>query len=117
MMNMPTAGKIFLHRDATDMRKSFDGLVGIIRSQLGCDPTDGSLFLFINGRRDRIKAMYWDRDGMALWYKRLERGTFEWLQASGTEAAISIDATQLALILGGVSLESAKRRKRFAKAA
>lgn len=72
MMNMPTAGKIFLHRDATDMRKSFDGLVGIIRSQLGCDPTDGSLFLFINGRRDRIKAMYWDRDGMALWYNSHE---------------------------------------------
>lgn len=118
MMTLPTAGNIYLHRHPTDMRKSFDGLAGIIRGELGRDPTEGSLFLFVNRRRDRIKAMYFDRDGLALWYKRLEQGTFEWLSADDDDArAIQIDAMQLALILGGVSLGSARRRKRFSKVA
>ena len=117
MIALPTTGKIFLHRNPTDMRKSFDGLAGIIRGELGRDPTDGSLFLFVNRRRDRIKAMYFDRDGLALWYKRLEQGTFEWLSAEDDAQAIQIDATQLALILGGISLGSARRRKRFNKVA
>lgn len=104
---------IFLCTAATDMRKSFCGLSGIVRAQFGREPTDGSLFLFINRRRDRLKILYWDRDGLALWYKRLEAGTFEALGAECGQASLEIDATQLALLLAGVSLESAQRRKRF----
>jgi transposase len=98
------------------MRKSFDGLSGIIRSAFQADPLDGNLFLFINRRRDRLKILYWDRDGLALWYKRLEAGTFEVLACHNDQAHVEIDATQLAMILNGVSLGSAKRRKRYAKA-
>ena len=68
---------IFLHTDATDMRKRFTGLFGLIRGVFGDEPTEGSLFLFVNKRRDRIKALWWDHDGFVLWYKRLEQGTFE----------------------------------------
>jgi transposase len=74
------------------------------------------LFLFINRRRDRLKILYWDRDGLALWYKRLEAGTFEVLACLNKQAHVEIDAAQLAMILNGVSLNSAKRRKRYAKA-
>jgi len=98
------------------MRKSFDGLSGIVRSAFDADPLDGSLFLFINRRRDRLKILYWDRDGLALWYKRLEAGTFEVLACHNDQGHVEIDATQLAMILNGVSLHSAKRRKRYAKA-
>jgi transposase len=95
------------------MRKSFDGLSSIIRGTFGSDPTDGSLFLFVNKRRDRIKALWWDGDGYALWYKRLEEGTFETVPARPGEERVRIDSTQLAMILGGVRLESARRRKRY----
>jgi transposase len=108
---------IFLCTAATDMRKSFCGLSGIVRGQFGREPTDGSWFLFVNRKRDRLKILYWDRDGLALWYKRLESGTFEVLEARDGQAAIEIDATQLAMLLSGVSLESARRRKRFRKTA
>ena len=77
MLSVAPAPAIFLHTDATDMRKSFTGLCGLIRGVFGDDPADGSLFLFVNKRRDRIKALWWDGDGFVLWYKRLEQGTFE----------------------------------------
>ncbi|MDP6721077.1 MAG: IS66 family insertion sequence element accessory protein TnpB [Pirellulaceae bacterium] len=108
--------RIYLHTQPTDMRKSFDGLSGLVRSVFQADPTDGSLFLFINRRRDRIKIMWWDRDGLALFYKRLEAGTFELLQATDASDVLEIDATQLAMLLGGVTFESARRRKRYARA-
>jgi transposase len=106
--------RIFLHVPATDLRKSFDGLSGLVRSAFGADPCDGSWYLFFNRRRDRVKILYWDRDGLALWYKRLESGTFEALRAVGDSATLELDVTQLTLLLNGVTLASAVRRKRFA---
>ena len=117
-MITPAAGAaIYLYAHPTDMRKSFDGLSGIVRGGLGREPNEGSYFLFLNRRRDRIKVLYWDGDGLVLWYKRLERGTFESLRAEEGQDAVRIDATDLALILSGVSLASAKRRKRYSPAA
>lgn len=117
MIALPRTLSIFLYSSPTDMRKSFDGLSGIVRGELNREPDDESLFLFINRRRDRIKALWWDSDGLVLWYKRLEAGTFQHLQADGGSGtpAVQIDVTQLAMILGGVSLESVKRRKRFVR--
>lgn len=112
MITLSPSGEILLYREPTDMRKSFDGLSGIVREQLSREPTDGSLFLFLNRRQDRIKALYWDRDGLALWYKRLEVGSFERIGRGG-QAAVRIDATELSMLLGGVSLEGVKRRKRY----
>ena len=109
MMGLPVSGKILFFTLPTDMRKSFCGLAGLVRNELGGDPTDGTLFLFVNRRRDRIKALYWDRDGLALWYKRLESGTFEMFQADEQTNAIQIDQTDLSLLLGGISIESAKK--------
>ncbi|HEX2462907.1 MAG TPA: IS66 family insertion sequence element accessory protein TnpB [Vicinamibacterales bacterium] len=117
MLSVAQSASIYVHMRPTDMRKGFDGLCGIVRQEFGSDPLDGSLFLFINRRRDRIKILYWDRDGLALWYKRLEAGTFERIE-SGDSPSMQIDATQLAMLLGGVSLGAAKeRRKRYQHAA
>ena len=118
MMALPTSASIYLYSRPTDMRKSFDGLSGIVRGELGREPDGRSLFLFINRRRDRIKALWWDTDGLVLFYKRLESGTFQHLRADAQSdvPAVRIDATELAMILGGVSLESVQRRKRFTRA-
>lgn len=112
MINLPANVEILLYRKPTDMRKSFDGLSGIVRDELGRQPTDGTLFLFINRRQDRIKALYWDEGGLALWYKRLESGSFERIER-GSDTAICIDSTELSMLLGGVSLRDVKRRKRY----
>ena len=95
------------------MRKGFDGLSGIVRERFAADPTDGSLFLFINRRRDRIKILHFDGTGFWLYYKLLESGTFELLRSD--DDRIKIDATQLAMLLGGVSLKITERRKRYRK--
>ncbi len=116
MIGLPTT-KIMFFTSPTDMRKSFCGLAGLVRNELDGDPTDGTLFLFVNRKRDSLKALYWDRDGLALWYKRLESGTFEMLKADPQTKAIQIDSTELSLLLGGISMESAKKRKRFQKVA
>ena len=108
--------RIYLCARPTDMRKSFDGLCALVRGVFQADPLDGSLFLFINRRGDRIKAMWWDNDGLALFYKRLESGTFEMLKPEGEAATVEIDAAELAMLLSGVSLASAERRKRYSRA-
>lgn len=114
MLNVPATVPIYLYSGPVDMRKGFDGLSGIVRGQLGADPLDGSLFLFINRRRDRLKILHFDGTGWWLYYKLLEAGTFENIDADGPY--VELDATQLAMILGGVSLVGAKRRKRYRRA-
>ncbi len=115
MLNIPSTVPIFLHTRPTDMRKGFDGLSGIVREAFGADPLDGSLFLFVNRRRDRLKILHFDGSGFWLYYKRLEAGTFEVLACD--DPCVEIDTTQLAMLLGGVSLVSAdKRRKRYRRA-
>lgn len=116
MLTLASNLRIYLHARPTDMRKSFDGLCALVRNVFQADPLDGSLFLFVNRRGDRLKMLWWDRDGFAQFYKRLESGTFEMLQPEGEAATVEIDATQLALLLSGVSLASAKRRKRYRRA-
>ena len=114
MLSAVSTVPIFLCTQPTDMRKGFDGLSGIVRSAFGADPLDGSLFLFINRRRDRIKMLHFDGSGYWLYYKLLEAGTFEVVASEDT--CVQIDSTQLAMLLGGVSLVGAKRRKRYHRA-
>jgi transposase len=116
MLTLAPHLRIYVHAHPTDMRKSFDGLSGLVRAVFQADPLDGSLFLFLNRRRDRLKLLYWDRDGLAIWCKRLELGSFEMIPAADGSATVEIDATQLAMLLGGVTLASAQRRKRYARA-
>lgn len=103
--------RVFLWRGATDMRKSFNGLSGIVLNQMGGRLVSGDIFVFINRRRDRIKLLCWDRSGFVIWYKRLEEGTFE-LAGTG-EGKVELTGAQLMLILEGISLSSVKHRKRY----
>ena len=77
MIMLPSTVRIFLCTRPTDMRKGFDGLSGLVQGCFGQDLLSGHLFLFVNRRGDRIKILYFDRDGLAIWYKRLEAGTFQ----------------------------------------
>jgi transposase len=78
MISFPHPVRVFLHTPATDLRKGFDALSGLVTTAFSQDPTSGHLFLFVNRRRDRLKILYWDRgDGLAIWYKRLEKGSFQ----------------------------------------
>jgi transposase len=106
--------RIFLCTQDTDMRKSFDALSGIIRSAMHLDPLSDCLFVFKNKRSDRIKVMYWDSDGFALWYKVLQKGTFQFPDLQNfTSAGIEIDSSTLGLILNGIDLSSIRRRQRY----
>lgn len=118
MLSLANDLKIFVYTLPTDMRKGFDGLSGIVRSELESDPTDGSLFIFINRRRDRMKLLHFDGGGYWLYYRLLEAGTFEEVQITDDSCRLQIDATQLAMLLSGISLVAAKkRRKRYARRA
>lgn len=108
------AARIYLYAQHVDMRRSFDGLCAIVQSEFRRDVRLGDLFVFLNRRLDRIKLMYWDRDGIAIWMKRLERGTFQRPVAPPGSDQVVMDATDLTLLLSGVDLASAKRRKRYA---
>ncbi len=117
MLSIPANVRVYLCTQATDMRKGFDGLHALVVQVFGRDPLDGHLFLFVNRRRDRMKILWWDRDGMALFYKRLEAGTYQLPTTADDAAGIEIGATDLALLLNGIDLRSAKRRKRYARVA
>jgi transposase len=106
--------QIYAYTRATDMRKGFDGLSAIVRQEFQADPTDGSLFLFLNRQRNRMKLLHFADGGFWLYYRLLEKGTFEALKASDDSCRLQIDATQLSLLLSGVSLiEAEKRRQRY----
>lgn len=91
------------------MRKGFDGLSGLVREGLGKDPLSGDVFIFFNKRRTQVKLLLWERDGFSIYYKRLERGTYE----LPTNTATELRSDELMLILQGISLKSVRRRRRF----
>jgi len=95
------------------MRKSFDGLCGIVQSQLGRDPTSGEVFIFINRRRDRVKLLHWQNGGFVLYYKRLESGTFEFPSAGDNGLYCQISWRGLVMMIEGISLKNIKQRKRY----
>ena len=113
MLNVSTV-RIYLCLEPTDMRKSFDTLAALVREHLQGDPLSGTWFVFRGKQGNRLKILYWDRDGYALWNKRLEQGTFEFPKVIGEASGISITPTELSLILGGVAL-NARRRPRYAR--
>jgi transposase len=117
MISLPHPVRVFLHAPATDLRKGFDALSGLVITAFSQDPTSGHLFLFVNRRRDRLKILYWDRDGLAIWYKRLEKGSFQLPAVAPDAVSIEMSATQLTLILSGIDLGSARQRKRYQRPA
>lgn len=117
MLGLPHGTKIYFCTQPVDFRKGFDGLSGIIEATFEMNVLDGHLFLFVNRRQDRIKALWWEPGGLILWYKRLEQGTFEIPRADDAHSHVTIDATQLAMLIGGVPLASAQRRRKRMEAA
>ena len=117
MLSLPSSVRIFLCRTPTDLRYSFDGLMSLAERIFEQDPLSGHLFLFINRRRDRIKILFWDRDGLCIWYKRLEVGTFQFPSGTSDGQGVELDYSQLAMLLGGIDLRSARQRKRYRRAA
>ena len=113
MLSIPGGLKIFLAAVPTDLRKSHDGLAALVEHALASDPLSGQLFVFRNKRGDRIKLLYWDGDGYALWYKRLEAGSFRFPAVADDVARVAIDAGDLAMLLSGVDLSSVKRGRRY----
>jgi len=113
VLALTAATRIYLYRPPCDMRKSFDGLCGLIRSELDADPLSGSLFVFCNRRLSMVKLLYWDRDGFAIWYKRLEKGTFNLPHILAQNGRI--DRLELSLLLEGVVPKKVKKRYIFEK--
>jgi transposase len=114
VLNVPTPVRVFLYTVATDMRKSFSGLHGLIVETLQQDPLSGDWFVFLNRRRDRLKVMTWEQDGFAIWYKQLQRGTFALPAYEGD--ALQLTSRQLALLLTGIDLKQTRPRKRYQRA-
>ena len=112
MLSLPPQGRYFLYRHPTDIRKSFDGLSGLIQNELKQNPLNGDVFIFLNRRRTHIKLLSWEGDGFGLYYKRLEKGTYEFPIEQGSESS-KITLVQLQLILNGISLKSIKYRPRY----
>lgn len=114
-MLIPSGLKVFICTKAADMRKGFDGLSAQAREVMKQDPLSGHLFVFRNHRGDRLKVLYWDGDGLCLWYKRLEAGTFELKKGEG--GAVEISNAELMMLIEGISTARVERRKRFSLSA
>ena len=125
MLKLPSLGELdqgmqvrmYLCVEPADMRRGFDTLAASVKEFLKHDPFSGNLFLFVGRGRDRLKILYWDRDGFALWYKRLEEGTFKLPAFKDARASVELKATELAMLLEGIDLKSIKRSKRFSRPA
>ena len=117
MLNLSLPVEIYLCVSPTDMRRGFDGLMRMAEEHLMRNVLEGGLYVFINRRRDRVKLLYWDNDGLAIWYKRLEQGTLEVPRVDDETAGVTLSGTDLALLLGGVDLASVRRRRRYRKSA
>ena len=117
MIHLPASVRVYLCLSPCDMRRSFDGLHALVRDHLELDPFAGHLYLFANKRRDRLKILYWDRDGFAIWAKRLEEGTYAIPSAEEPSSRrFEISVEELGALLSGIDLGTATRRKRYRRA-
>jgi transposase len=115
MIHLPASVRMYLATSPCDMRRSFDGLHALVNAVLQMDAFAGHLFVFANRRRDRVKILYWDRDGFAMWAKRLEEGTYAMPFSEADEVRREITAQELGALLSGIDLSEAKRRKRYSR--
>ena len=113
MLAVTSTARIYLYTQNVDMRRSFDGLYAIVQSEFTRDIRLGDYFMFINKRRDRIKIIWWDRDGLAIFMKRLEVGTVQRLECASDSNSLLIDHAQLTMLLSGIDASNIKRRKRY----
>lgn len=114
MFGIPAVLRVFVAVAPADLRKGYDGLAQLARERIHEDPLSGHLFVFANRKRDRIKILYWDRDGYAIWMKRLEKGTFRLPDPAADH--VEWTAAELAAVLGGIDLKATRKRPRLALA-
>lgn len=113
MLSLSGQVKVFLAAQPTDMRKSFDTLAALVQEVLRLDPLSGHLFVLRGKRADRVKILWWETHGCAIYYRRLERGTYRFPRPQKDAASVTISATELAMLLDGVELSSVIRRPRY----
>lgn len=114
MLSLPSAVKVFVCTEPVDCRRSFDGLARAVEEVVRQSPLSGHLFVFRNRVGDRAKVLWWDRSGYCIWYKRLEAGAFRF--PSGDGGSVEVEWAELTLLLEGIELAGAKRRRRFVPA-
>jgi transposase len=110
MFSIGSATHVYVAAGSTDMRKGFEGLFGLVRDRLECDPLSGHVFLFSNTQRNRLKLLFWDGSGLWVCSKRLEKGRFRWPEAGSGAVKITLTREELALLLGGIDLSQTRRR-------
>jgi transposase len=115
MIGFGLATRVYLAAGATDMRKGFDGLFGIARDRLGMDPLSGHLFVFCNGRRNRLKVLYWDGSGLWICSKRLEKGRFSWPVQGDEQGRVRMSGEELTLLVSGIELSQSRRKDWYRK--
>jgi transposase len=113
MLSLPPTVRIWISAQPADLRKSFDSLAALVQAGLGGDPLSGDIFVFRNKAADRIKLLVWEEDGYAIWYKRLEAGTFRFPPSPDAKPRVEIRAADLVMLLEGIDLSTVKRGKRF----
>jgi transposase len=113
MLSLPSLVKIYLHAAPVNLHFAFDRLAGIVREEMGQDPLSGHLFVFRNRRGDRVKLLFWDDDGYAIFYKRLEVGVFRFPAVDADTRAVQVSVSDLSLLLWGIEPASVRRHKRF----
>ena len=113
MLHLSAACRYYLYTGSTDMRKGFDSLSGIVSSFMKEDPLSGSMFIFLNKKRNQVKLLLWEGDGFGLYHKRLEKGTYELPDCPSEDGSVQLTSQQLQLILHGISLRSVRQRKRY----
>ena len=111
MFGLGAAPRIYLAAGATDMRKGFNGLYGLVQDRLQCDPMSGHVFLFANAQCNRLKLLFWDGTGLWVCTKRIEKGRVHWPEADGAQAKVVLSQEELSMLLGGIDLSQARRRK------
>ena len=111
MFGVGAATRIYVAAGATDLRKSFEGLYGLVRDHLLCDPLSGHLFLFTNAQRNRLKLLFYDGSGLWVCAKRLDRGRFRWPEGDRESVQVTLTAEELVLLLGGIDLRHTERRR------
>jgi len=110
MFGIGPATRVYVAAGATDLRKNFEGLYGLVRDRLACDPLSGHVFLFSNVQRNRLKLLFWDGSGLWVCAKRLEKGRFRWPEAGGEEVKVTLSHEEFTLLLGGIDLAQTRRR-------
>lgn len=113
MFTLSSSNRYHLYSQSTDMRKSFNGLSGIIRNELEGNPCSGDVFIFINRTRNKIKLLHWQGIGFTLYYKRLEEGTFELPEYDPQVGSISLSYAQIVMLVDGLSIKNIQKRKLF----